>query len=205
MARSLSGISQTIAELSHSARHDALTMLPNRRAFQEQLEAALSARQPATLILVDLDRFKPVNDTYGHPVGDALLQGIAHRLGRAASRVRGTAARLGGDEFAAFVAGEGAEDRALDLARGFLASLDRPVEALGISIAAGASIGMASAPYDGRRFTDLVAAADVALYQAKSAGRGRMCRFGTPHIRLVSDMNTARRGAVAGAHRSLRA
>nr|WP_078056132.1 diguanylate cyclase [Pacificimonas flava] len=96
MARSLSGMSQTIAELSHSARHDALTMLPNRRAFQEQLEAALSARQPATLILVDLDRFKPVNDTYGHPVGDALLQGIAHRLGRAASRVRGTAARLGG-------------------------------------------------------------------------------------------------------------
>lgn len=160
----------------HQSLHDALTGLPNRRRFLSTLETRLAEAQPLSLIYVDIDGFKPVNDTWGHPVGDALLVAIAGRL-QGAVRDSDLCARLGGDEFALLVNGaEGEHLRAL--ADKLLALLARPfqldrVGGAPVTVQVGGSLGIAHAPRHGSDLEALMHAADAALYAAKRAGKRR--------------------------------
>ncbi len=171
----------TEAEIRRLAHIDPLTGLPNRRSFAESLAERLgpAARHPGrlALIMLDLDRFKPVNDTLGHAMGDALLRRVAGRLA-SATREGDLLARLGGDEFAvlADVAGaaeaEALADRLIEVAR-------RPYAIDGHVLEIGASAGIALAPADGRTPDALAQSADIALYAAKEAGRGTWRLFET--------------------------
>jgi diguanylate cyclase (GGDEF)-like protein len=162
----------------HLAYHDALTGLPNRALFLDRLEQALArARRDgegAALLLLDLDGFKEVNDTFGHAAGDLLLRRLAERL-RAAVRETDTAARLGGDEFAVVQVGcdQPAAVAAATLARRLLDVLSEPVTLEGgREVCAGVSIGVALALADGEDVDRLLHGADLALYRAKAEGRG---------------------------------
>jgi len=155
------------------ARLDPLTGLSNRRGFAERLAAAFAAGERFALLALDLDRFKPVNDAFGHAVGDALLRLAARRL-RAAVRAGDAVARLGGDEFAVILRGDaGAEALAARLAE----MLGRPFLVEGHACNVGASLGLAVAPDDGDDAESLLRAADLALYRAKAEGRGTFRRF----------------------------
>jgi diguanylate cyclase (GGDEF)-like protein/PAS domain S-box-containing protein len=158
------------AQIMHMARHDALTDLPNRVLFRERMEQALDRGETLAVLFVDLDRFKAVNDTLGHPVGDALLCAVTKRLKDA---VRGSdmVARLGGDEFAIVQAGARPTD-ASELAGRIIETVSRPYDVLGQQLVIGASVGIAVAPNDGREPDQLLRNADMALYRAKSSGRG---------------------------------
>ncbi len=167
------------AEMARMASHDALTQLPNRMLLQQRLELALVHRpegRQCALMYVDLDRFKAVNDTLGHPAGDLLLVQVTERLRRV---VRGsdTVARLGGDEFAILLEGLPEGFRLGDLAQRIVHSLEQPFDLEGHTANIGASIGIALAPRDGHDPVVLTKRADMALYEAKSAGRGRYCFF----------------------------
>ena len=156
------------------AEHDTLTGLCNRSRLQSELRAALegerSSDRHGTLLMLDLDGFKDVNDTFGHDVGDALLMSIAERL-KADLRQADTIARLGGDEFAIiYVADELQEFDINKLANRLLASIIQPLQVQGFEISVGTSIGIARFPQDGTSVEDLLKAADLALYAAKSAG-----------------------------------
>jgi diguanylate cyclase (GGDEF)-like protein len=156
-----------LAQLDHSATHDALTQLPNRVLFAERLQKALTApaARPVSVALIDLDDFKVVNDTLGHEVGDLLLVAVAQRLSGCV-RVDDTVARLGGDEFVVVL--DGADPSAADLAaERMIAALDQPVLADGHELPIRASIGIA----DGRTGDEasvLLRRADIAMYAAKS-------------------------------------
>ena len=156
------------------ARHDALTGLPNRTLFQERVEqelAQVGRGATVAVLYLDLDRFKQVNDTLGHPIGDTLLRAVADRL-RALVREVDMVARLGGDEFAVIQVGlERAED-AGRLARRIVDALGAPFELEAHEVAVGASVGVALAPADAAQFEKLLKCADMALYQAKLDGRG---------------------------------
>jgi diguanylate cyclase (GGDEF)-like protein/PAS domain S-box-containing protein len=162
------------AQIAHLAHHDALTSLPNRALFHEELDRALAlARRGSALALhyLDLDQFKAVNDTLGHPTGDSLLQAVARRLQNGV-RETDTVARLGGDEFAIVqTAIESATD-AVGLASRLIHALQAPFEIGGQQIVIGASIGIALAPEDGLDADQLMKCADLALYQSKFDGRG---------------------------------
>jgi diguanylate cyclase (GGDEF)-like protein len=163
------------AEITRLAMFDALTGLANRQRMRITLEQALvqtarSYRQTA-LLLLDLDRFKAVNDTLGHQVGDALLKQVAQRLGRVVGE-SGLVGRLGGDEFQVLVTGEVTDDGLADLARRIIANISQPYFVDGSSISVGVSIGIAVAPQDGGSPEDLTRNADLALYAAKGDGRG---------------------------------
>ena len=161
----------------HSANHDALTGLPNRRAFQQRLAAAveLSARSTTAvgLLLIDLDRFKDVNDTFGHEGGDALLQQVADRL-RGLLRRDDFVARIGGDEFAflLFARPDEIEDQALLIAHRVLEKLriDVPCPA-GNIIPVGCTVGVATAPENAETAEGLMAMADRLMYIGKKGGR----------------------------------
>ena len=155
------------------ARHDVLTEVANRHQFCEALDSwtrSLTDGYHFALHWIDLDRFKEVNDTYGHPAGDALLQGVAGRLRKV---LRGTdlVARLGGDEFAILQASAG-EEEAIKLAQRLEKALSQPYSIHGEDARAGASIGIALAPRDGVDRESLMKSADLALYSAKARGRG---------------------------------
>jgi diguanylate cyclase (GGDEF)-like protein/PAS domain S-box-containing protein len=158
------------AQIMHMARHDALTDLPNRVLFREKMEQALNRGENLAVLFVDLDRFKAVNDTLGHPVGDALLCAVTQRL-QMAVRGADTVARLGGDEFAIVQVGTKPAD-ASELAGRIIAELSEPFDILGHQVVIGASIGIAIAPTDGKEPDQLLRNADMALYRAKSSGRG---------------------------------
>lgn len=164
----------------HMARHDALTDLPNRHEFKERLEAALGrVPKAATLAVhcIDLDRFKDVNDTLGHNVGDRLLCEVAARI-RGSLPLEDLATRLGGDEFAILQLGiEGPTD-ADKLARSMVRALGRPYSILEHRVIVGASVGIALAPVDGADCDTLLTHADAALYQVKRNGRGGYAFFG---------------------------
>jgi len=157
-----------------AAHHDALTKLPNRVLFREKLEDALAHARPGeqlALLCLDLDQFKAVNDTLGHPVGDALLQAVAGRLaGR--TREADTVARLGGDEFAVVRAPIDRPTEAADFAERMIAMLEEPFAVLGHQIVIGASVGIALFPQDGTDPDQLLKSADLAMYRAKQDGRG---------------------------------
>jgi diguanylate cyclase (GGDEF)-like protein len=174
-------------ELSYRASHDPLTGLPNRRRFVERLDGALglAARRPIAVLFVDLDDFKTINDSLGHPAGDAMLVAVAERLQRLL-RADDLAARLGGDEFGIIL--EGSDGRAAEhVADRLLAALDEPVEIEGRAIQPRASIGIVDGSAAGVTAAQLLSDADIAMYQAKRAGKGR-ARLYEPGARsLVQD------------------
>ena len=155
------------------ARHDALTGVANRFHFRETFENALGhLHKGSSLALhwLDLDCFKEVNDTFGHPIGDALLKAVAQRL-RGSVRKSDFLARLGGDEFAIIQAGGRKIEQCERLARRVLHDISKPYHILGNTIAISASIGIVRAPENGKCADELLKNADVALYSVKSAGR----------------------------------
>jgi diguanylate cyclase (GGDEF)-like protein/PAS domain S-box-containing protein len=170
-------------KISHMALHDALTNLPNRTFFHEQMEQCflhLSRDQTFALLCLDLDHFKSVNDTLGHPFGDMLLRQVSERL-RGCVRESDSIARLGGDEFAIL---QGSAVKPTDLtalATRLIEVVEAPYDLDGHQIVVGASIGIAIAPMDGGNSARLLKNADLALYRAKGDGRNTY-RFFEPEM-----------------------
>jgi diguanylate cyclase (GGDEF)-like protein len=161
------------ARIKHMAHHDALTDLPNRVLVRERLDQAISQapRSGLAVLCLDLDRFKEVNDTMGHPVGDALLRSVADRL-RGCVRQTDTVARLGGDEFAVAQIAPNQPMDATALAARIVEAISTAHDLNGQDIVVGTSIGIAMFPDDGTDADQLLRNADLALYRAKSEGRG---------------------------------
>jgi diguanylate cyclase (GGDEF)-like protein len=160
--------------IAHMAHYDALTDLPNRVLMRGHLErrvAELAQGNPFAILYIDVDEFKGVNDSLGHEVGDELLRQVANRL-RACVSGNDLVARLGGDEFAIIKAGTSDEAELTALAEEILNTLRIPVDCKGQEIATDASIGIAIAPDHGDNLDDLLKRADLAMYAAKSEGRG---------------------------------
>lgn len=172
--------SKSEERIEHLARHDSLTDLPNRLMFHARLESALGGTRTGdryfALLLFDLDRFKEVNDKFGHPVGDGLLKAVAKRL-RACVREEDLLVRLGGDEFAIVMHIDAAEAEAASLAARICAEIRTPFTVDGSQISVGVSIGISVAPTDGITPDDLIKNADLALYRAKSTGGSGFCFF----------------------------
>jgi len=166
------------AKINQLARYDALCGLPNRAFFRDQMDvwvAGLRRRGPFAIHFVDLDEFKQVNDTLGHPCGDELLCVVADRL-RAAVRGSDLVARFGGDEFVVLQYPLSNQKEAASLAERIVAVLAEPYKISGHAVVIGASVGIALAPRDGSDADQLLKNADMALYRAKSDGR-RAWRF----------------------------
>jgi diguanylate cyclase (GGDEF)-like protein len=160
--------SRLVHRLDHESRHDPLTGLANRVYFNDSLDRVLAAQaQPIAVLLLDLDRFKEVNDTLGHHLGDLLLQQVAARL-RAQMRSTDLLARLGGDEFAVFQL-DGSAESALASAGRIRKALSEPLLLDGISVEVSASIGVALSPQHGQSALTLLQRADVAMYEAKKS------------------------------------
>jgi diguanylate cyclase (GGDEF)-like protein len=160
------------AKIAYMAEHDMLTGLANRVQFLEQLEAALNGRrhdERIAVLFIDLDRFKPINDTLGHLVGDVLLREVATRL-RATVRAPDLVARLGGDEFVILQITARPEQEAGELASRIIATLSAPYEVHGRMLEIAASVGIAVAHHQGEDSEALLARADSALYRSKAAG-----------------------------------
>jgi diguanylate cyclase (GGDEF)-like protein len=161
-------------QIAHMARHDALTDLPNRVLLRERLEHELKRvrrGEIVAMLCLDLDHFKSVNDTLGHPIGDELLKLVADRL-RGCTREPDTIARLGGDEFAIIMTQLRQPSDAAVLARRIRASISKPYHVDGHQIVSDISIGISIAPIDGAEPDQLLKNADMALYGAKADGRG---------------------------------
>jgi diguanylate cyclase (GGDEF)-like protein len=159
------------------ALHDVLTGLANRRYFDEMLARAMSNAMREGdrfgLVVIDLDGFKPVNDRYGHAVGDVVLKSVAERL-LGMTRAGDFCARIGGDEFSIIVGGVDGEAALVQVADKIRIALAMPVLLEdGTSIAVGASVGHAICPDDGANADDLVVVADRRMYRAKQAAKGR--------------------------------
>ena len=177
--------SQAIARIEQLAHYDILTGLPNRAAFQEKLDATLGIVDrsseigvpiEAALLIIDIDRFKSVNDLFGHSLGDAVLREVAERL-RSVIAPEGMPIRLGGDEFAAIITGRGVEHMAEALAQRLTERLAQPFTCSGRSVQLGGSVGIAIYPHDASHADDLIQHADMALYRAKAEGKGTWRRF----------------------------
>lgn len=187
-------------QLSHRAFHDELTGLANRALFLDRMDQALRVPRPVddpvVVLFVDLDDFKSVNDALGHGVGDQMLRTIADRI-RRVSGGGDTPARLGGDEFALLLEDSGGVDRALDVAEGLLESLREPVALAGYDLAVLASVGVAvSTP--GMTTAGLLRDADIAMYEAKRAGKSQIKIF-DPSMRLSASRHLEFRSDLASA------
>ncbi len=190
---------QAAAALAHQAQHDPLTDLPNRTLLRHELQEALRAHRleqlPMALLMMDLDRFKDVNDTFGHRYGDVLLQQVGQRLA-ATIGTAGTLARLGGDEFGVLLPRTTAE-QADALARRLVEALDEPLPLEGQSVALGASVGVALFPDHGEDSETLQRHADVAMYVAKRSGGGHalykteLDKHSADRIALASELRQA--------------
>lgn len=186
------------------AHHDDLTRLPNRVLFRSRIDAALQAAaergERLALLYLDLDRFKDVNDTLGHPVGDALLRAAAARLSHSVADDE-RVARLGGDEFAVISLASDQPDTAQALSERIIGELSTPYSILGHTIAASASVGIAISDGTELDADALLKQADLALYHAKAEGRGTYCVF-TPemdaHLRGRIELETDLRAALEG-------
>lgn len=158
------------------ARSDSLTGLANRHHMEELLSRTLdayrNAKRSCALMMLDLDRFKQVNDTLGHPAGDELLKQVAGRLGTVIAK-QGTIARLGGDEFLVMLPDMDDRGDLGELAQRVIQMLSQPYSIEGSRAIIGTSVGIATAPYDGIDAEALTSAADLALYAAKGGGRGQ--------------------------------
>jgi len=183
------------ARSDHAARHDSLTGLPNRLAFQDGVTAAIDDCERGVMLLMDLDRFKEVNDTLGHHYGDLLLQRVAERV-REDMHEDDEVARLGGDEFAIFSPG-GDGQAGLTLARRIAESLRTPIEIGDIVVDAPASVGIALFPEDGTDVSTLLQKADVAMYRAKETHvdstlyEERYDHHSPAKLALTADLRTA--------------
>jgi len=190
----LCGISTDITErkdieehMQHMAQYDALTHLPNRALFNDRLKQAIAAAQRhkehLALMFLDLDKFKPVNDTYGHGVGDLLLKEVAQRI-QNCLRESDTAARLGGDEFVVLLPTIEAKQGATKVGEKILHALNQPFELAGHTLQISSSIGIAVYPEHGTEEKLLVKSADIAMYHAKKSGRNnvKVYRRGMPEI-----------------------
>jgi diguanylate cyclase (GGDEF)-like protein len=180
--RDISDRREAEQQIRHMARYDGLTGLPNRGVFVEAVERAISrsrrdGRNFAVLFL-DLDNFKDVNDTLGHPAGDALLREVAERL-RSAVRETDVVARFGGDEFAVLVDDMRGATDAAQLGDKLIKALDAPFTIQGTQVRTGLSIGIAPYAEGSADVETLMSHADVALYRAKSEGRGTYRFFNT--------------------------
>lgn len=165
--------------VSHLAHHDGLTGLSNRTAFLEMMaeaEVKIRAGTVMAVLCIDLDRFKPINDSFGHAAGDAVLCMVAERLARQLGE-RGIAARLGGDEFAALIGPVFGPGDVGEIAQRILADISQPYRWEGVEVTLSASIGIAMAPRDGDDTDTLMRHGDLALYRAKSDKRGEYCFF----------------------------
>jgi diguanylate cyclase (GGDEF)-like protein/PAS domain S-box-containing protein len=171
----LSEQKRTEEHIHHLAYYDSLTDLPNRQLFIDRCELALEKvrrnHQSLAVLFLDLDRFKHVNDSLGHPVGDELLRAVAQRL-KNTLRHGDTVARLGGDEFIVLLEDTGSHAVVENVARKILAGLDQPFMTQDHKLEIGTSIGISCYPEDGEDATALIKHADLALYQAKGQGRG---------------------------------
>jgi diguanylate cyclase (GGDEF)-like protein len=171
------------AKISYMVHHDTLTKLPNRLLFHDELQRALAGAKPGECLAVfclDLDHFKSVNDTLGHPIGDRLLAAAAERL-RQCVRDSDVVARLGGDEFAIVQIGAPNPTDATLLAASLIEAISAPYEFDGHQFVVGLSIGIAVAPDDGLDPDQLLKNADMALHRAKADGRGTY-RFFEPEM-----------------------
>lgn len=176
LSQSLLQLSASEAQAQHLAFHDVLTGLPNRALVEERLTQALGrlnrSEETIALLLLDLDRFKQVNDTYGHHAGDELIIDVGHRLSELV-RESDTVGRLGGDEFVVIVEGMTSTRDIQRLCERIIKSLARPFTLLGSETWIGVSIGVAMAPQDAGDRLEMMRKADIALYEAKSQGRGQ--------------------------------
>ena len=183
-ASDLTQMRQSEVELDRLARQDALTGLANRQALRRALDDALVSavrrKHRCSMFLLDLDRFKAVNDTLGHPAGDTLLRLVALRL-RDVIGDAGQVGRLGGDEFEVVLPNISSKDDLSKLAQGIIDSLSRPYTINGTAVSIGASVGIVTSDYDDRTSDDLMRDADLALYAAKAAGKGCF-RFFAPEM-----------------------
>jgi diguanylate cyclase (GGDEF)-like protein len=175
LGTNLSEQRRTDAETSKRARYDSLTNLPNRTMMRDMLDQALAnadaRRRGCALMMIDLDRFKQVNDTLGHPIGDKLLKKVGARLGEVLGD-DGQVGRLGGDEFEAILPGVEEEGRLSELARRLIERVSQPYKIEGHEIRIGTSVGIAVARPGKTLAESLIKDADVALYAAKREGRG---------------------------------
>jgi diguanylate cyclase (GGDEF)-like protein len=165
--------------IAHMAHHDPLTGLPNRAAFTMQfatvLERSAATGSAFAVMCIDLDRFKEINDLFGHPAGDRVLREVSNRLSAA---VKGEfVARFGGDEFTIIVQGLEQPTVAASVAESVLSAMSKDLEIEGQSIAIGVSVGVALYPQDGENAAALLSNADAALYRAKAEGRGTIRFF----------------------------
>jgi diguanylate cyclase (GGDEF)-like protein len=176
--------------LTHMASMDVLTGLPNRQRMRDLLEEGIAAAErthcACAILFLDLDGFKPVNDSFGHRIGDAVLRGVADRLAKVVGTA-GKVGRLGGDEFAVVVNDGQSRKGVEDLAKRLITAIAEPYLFEALEIRIGLSIGCAFAPVDGNMVDDLLVKADLALYQAKSQGRGTFVPFDTQMQRAVED------------------
>ncbi|MFA7602321.1 MAG: EAL domain-containing protein [Novosphingobium sp.] len=178
VARDITHQKQSEEKTIWMAQHDALTGLPNRAVLQERLDATLAeadASRMAAMLILDVDNFKLINDTLGHDGGDALLCAVADRL-RAAVATGDLVARTGGDEFALIVTVQ-AEDELERIAQRIFDQLREPIHHGGRLFQCGASIGASFIPRDGKARSEIMKAADIALYAAKAAGRAQLKVF----------------------------
>ncbi len=181
---------RTQATITHLAHHDALTGLGNRMLFHKELGDALAHRQrhggDLAVLFIDLDGFKAINDTLGHATGDMLLKNLATRL-RNTLREGDKIGRLGGDEFAILQFGARQPNSASALATRLIETIQAPFSVNGQSLVVGASIGIAQAEGDYQDSTQLLRAADLAMYRAKAEGRGRFLVFEREFDRQVQE------------------
>ena len=194
-------IRQTQERLTHLANVDVLSGLPNRgrvrQLLGEALRGATSGNVPCAIMFLDLDGFKPVNDTFGHPKGDAVLRAVAKRLVDEVG-VDGHVGRMGGDEFAIVVIDAQSRKVVEQLADRIINAIKQPYQIDQTEIRIGVSIGCAFGPIDGATVDDLILKADLALYQAKDAGRGCARYFSSElqseqedRVRLEGDLRQA--------------
>jgi diguanylate cyclase (GGDEF)-like protein/PAS domain S-box-containing protein len=188
-ASDLTKMRQSEVELDRLARQDALTGLANRQALRRALDDALVGavrkKHRCSVFLLDLDRFKAVNDTLGHPAGDTLLRLVALRLTEVVGK-KGQVGRLGGDEFQIVLPSLSSKPELSELAQAIIDSVSRPYTINGTAVSIGTSVGIVTSDYDDRSSDDLMRDADLALYAAKAAGKGCF-RF------FVPDMHEAAR------------
>lgn len=176
---------------THLALHDMLTGLPNRTLLSDKMRVAIdhcnTTGKGAALLLLDLDRFKVINDTRGHQAGDMLLRQVAERLSNALDS-NGFAARIGGDEFAIVLQNLDSQEEVVASCSKLLAQIGEPYSVGGVEQLIGASIGIALIPEDGSSSDELLRLADLAMYEAKSSGRNRFCFF-SPRMNQIAQLN----------------
>ncbi len=163
--------------IEHMALHDVLTGLPNRASFNNYFSAKISAKKPFSIMFIDIDGFKPINDQFGHDTGDQVLIHIAERLSKVIAE-SGFVARLGGDEFVVILSRAKTKDEIESVAKDILSELGSPMQCDGNTCRVGASIGAAIYPQHGQNEESLLNAADNAMYEAKRGGKNRLVMAG---------------------------